>query len=89
MCPEKGCTYVAPIREKRGCRTHTHKKMVQSDECPVEFVYTSIHKTMKKITEDGLEVLFKLKKDETIFITMNCMGHSKFAILYKTKFCTI
>ena len=39
MHPEKGCTYVAPIREKRGCKTHTHKKMIQSDRCPVEFVY--------------------------------------------------
>ena len=39
MCPEQVCTYVAPIREKRSCRTHTHKKMVQSDESSVEFVY--------------------------------------------------
>ena len=26
MCPEIGCTYVAPIREKKGCKTHTQQK---------------------------------------------------------------
>ena len=27
MCPENGCSYVAPIREKRGCKTHTQQKL--------------------------------------------------------------
>lgn len=39
MCPEKGCTYVAPIREKRGCKSHTQQKLIRSEGCPVELVY--------------------------------------------------
>ena len=61
MCPEKGCTYVAPIREKRGCRTHTHKKWYNQMDARWNLC-TSIHMTMKKITEDGLEVLFEIKR---------------------------
>ena len=38
-CPEEGCDYVAPIREKRGCKKHTNQKLVRSDTCPVEYVY--------------------------------------------------
>ena len=39
MCPENGCSYVAPIREKRGCKTHTQQKLIRSEGCPVEIVY--------------------------------------------------
>ena len=31
---------MAPIREKRGCKNHTHQKLlVRSSGCPVEFIY--------------------------------------------------
>ena len=39
MCPENGCSYVTPIREKRGCKTHTEQKLMRSEGCPVELVY--------------------------------------------------
>ena len=39
VCPEVGCNYTAPIREKRNCKTHTHQKLVRSESCPVELVY--------------------------------------------------
>ena len=39
MCPEVGCNYTAPIREKRNCKTHTQQKLVRSESCPVELVY--------------------------------------------------
>ena len=39
MCPEAGYNYLAPIREKRNCKTHTEQKLVRSEGCQVEFVY--------------------------------------------------
>ena len=39
VCPEVSCNYLAPIREKRNCKTHTHQKLVRSESCPVELVY--------------------------------------------------
>ena len=39
MCPEAGYNYLAPIREKRNCKTHTEQKLVRSEGCPVDFVY--------------------------------------------------
>ena len=38
MCTISGCTYVAPIREKRPC-PHHKISLVKTDSCPVEFVY--------------------------------------------------
>ena len=38
MCTISGCTYVAPIREKRPC-PHHKISFVKTDSCPVEFVY--------------------------------------------------
>ena len=63
MCPENGCSYVAPIREKRGCKTHTQQKLIRSEGCPVELVYYYIPtKISKKITEGGLEALLEIKR---------------------------
>ena len=39
-CPEVGCDYVAPIRERRSCKNHPQCKLQRSESaCPVEFVY--------------------------------------------------
>ena len=39
-CPEFGCDYVAPIREKRNCKNHPQHKLQRCNtDCPVEFVY--------------------------------------------------
>jgi len=37
-CTVSGCTYIAPIHEKRPCPHHKNK-LVRSEGCPVEFVY--------------------------------------------------
>ena len=35
----KGCNYIAPTREKRGCKNHTQWKLIWSEGYPVEMVY--------------------------------------------------
>ena len=38
-CPQQGCKYIAPIRERRHCPNHPEHKLARSENCPVEFVY--------------------------------------------------
>ena len=38
MCPNPGCSYIAPIRDKRNCPQHD-KMLVKTSCCPVDFVY--------------------------------------------------
>ncbi len=37
-CTVSGCTYVAPVCEKRPC-SHHKNKLAKTEGCPVEFVY--------------------------------------------------
>ena len=64
MCPENGCSYVAPIREKRGCKTHTQQKLIRSEECPVELVYI-YPQNFKKYNRRWIGGIVRNQKDMT------------------------
>ena len=34
-CPQQGCKYIAPIRERRHCPNHPEHKLTRSENCPV------------------------------------------------------
>ena len=83
MCPEKGCNYIAPIREKRGCKNHTQQKLIRSEGCPVEmvYIYPENFKTDNRRWIGGIACkASKWSSYQKISTITNYMELSKFAI---------